>query len=69
MDRAALRQVLVLANEFKEGDEALGGTRDEAVRAEARAQLGRMRLEELWREPLVEDRMSEALLREHYRGG
>jgi hypothetical protein len=58
MDRAALRQLLVLANEHKEGDEALGGTRDAAVRAEARAQLGRLRLGELWREPIVEDEMS-----------
>jgi ethanolamine ammonia-lyase large subunit len=61
MDRTALQQVLVLANEWKEGDGALGGTRDDRVRAEARATLGALRLREIDRAELVEDSLSEAL--------
>ncbi len=69
MDRAALQQVLVLANEFKEGDLALGGTRDEAVRREARARLAGLRLADLDRVALVEDELSEALAAERRAAG
>lgn len=61
MDRAALQQVLVLSNELKEGDLALGGTRDDRVRSEARASLGALRLRAIDRAALVEDALSEAL--------
>jgi hypothetical protein len=41
MDPLQLRQICVLANEFKEGDLLVGGTRDAVVRREARrAQKG-----------------------------
>jgi ethanolamine ammonia-lyase large subunit len=58
---AELRRTFTLANEFKEGDGVLGGTRDEAVRASARAALGSMRLGALGARALVADDMSEAL--------
>src|SRR5688572_25114344 len=50
-----------LANEFKEGDLLVGGTRDESVRAAARASLGALRLGALDATALVEDGVSEAL--------
>src|SRR5688572_32135344 len=50
-----------LANEFKEGDLLVGGTRDESVRAAARASLGALRLGALAGTALVEDGVSEAL--------
>jgi ethanolamine ammonia-lyase large subunit len=59
--REELRRALALANEFKEGDLALGGTRDEAVRASARAALGALTLGELSAGAPVEDGVSEAL--------
>lgn len=69
MDRAALQQVLVLANELKEGDLALGGTRDEAVRRDARRKLAALRLGDLDRARLVEDSLSEALAAEQRAAG
>src|SRR3712207_7814823 len=60
-NREELRRAFVLANEFKEGDLALGGTRDGAVRAAARAALGAVTLGELQATALVEDGVSEAL--------
>lgn len=54
-------RTFALANEFKEGDLALGGTRDEASRASARAALGGVRLGELTATALVEDGVSLAL--------
>ena len=63
MDAAALRQTLVLANAFKEGDLLVGGTRDDAVRADARAALGAMRIGDIRRTTIVDDGVSEALAR------
>jgi ethanolamine ammonia-lyase large subunit len=60
-NRQELLRTFALANEFKEGDLALGGTRDEAVRASARAALGAVTLGELSATALVEDGVSEAL--------
>lgn len=56
-----LRQTFVLANEFKEGDLSVGGTRDAAVRGAARAALGALELGRLSAVALVEDGVSEAL--------
>jgi ethanolamine ammonia-lyase large subunit len=61
MDRQELLRAFVLANEFKEGDMLVGGTRDESVRAAARAALGAVNLGTLAKTPLVEDGVSEAL--------
>jgi ethanolamine ammonia-lyase large subunit len=59
--RQELRRTFALANEFKEGDLLVGGTRDESVRGAARAQLGALDLGSLSATPLVEDGVSEAL--------
>ncbi|HWS89538.1 MAG TPA: ethanolamine ammonia-lyase subunit EutB [Pyrinomonadaceae bacterium] len=60
-NRQELLRTLALANEFKEGDLGVGGTRDDAARASARAALGAVRLGELKAAALVEDGVSEAL--------
>lgn len=59
--RQELLRTFALANEFKEGDLGVGGTRDEALRASARAALGAVTLGELKATALVEDGVSEAL--------
>jgi ethanolamine ammonia-lyase large subunit len=58
-----LIQTFVLANEFKEGDLAVGGTMDARVRREARASLSALRLADLTQTLFVEDSLSEALAR------
>ncbi|OOO01321.1 MAG: Ethanolamine ammonia-lyase heavy chain [Chromatiales bacterium USCg_Taylor] len=63
MDRPTLQKLFVLANEFKEGDLPVGGTRDDAVRSEARRVLGAVKLQTLAATVLVEDAVSESLLR------
>jgi ethanolamine ammonia-lyase large subunit len=60
-NRQELLRTFALANEFKEGDLGVGGTRDEAVRASARSALGAVTLGELTATALVEDGVSEAL--------
>ncbi|HEV2861395.1 MAG TPA: ethanolamine ammonia-lyase subunit EutB [Pyrinomonadaceae bacterium] len=60
-DRQELLRTLVLANEFKEGDLLVGGTRDEYARAAARSALGAVTLGTLGGTALVEDGVSEAL--------
>jgi ethanolamine ammonia-lyase large subunit len=60
-NRKELLRTFALANEFKEGDLAVGGTRDVAVRASARAALGALELGRLTAVSLVEDGVSEAL--------
>ncbi|MGH8489987.1 MAG: ethanolamine ammonia-lyase subunit EutB, partial [Gammaproteobacteria bacterium] len=61
--RPTLQKLFVLANEFKEGDLPVGGTRDDAVRSEARRVLGAVKLRTLAATVLVEDAVSESLLR------
>jgi ethanolamine ammonia-lyase large subunit len=61
VERRELLRIFALANEFKEGDLAVGGTRDGASRESARAQLGALELGELTRAALVEDGVTEAL--------
>jgi ethanolamine ammonia-lyase large subunit len=58
---AELRRTFALANEFKEGDLLVGGTRDESARAAAREALGALKLGALDGTALVEDGVSEAL--------
>src|SRR5688572_28536323 len=63
MDAEHLRRLFVLANSFKDGDLLVGGTRDDALRADARRELLATPLAELHRTPLVEDGVSDALAR------
>lgn len=58
-----LSQIFVLANEFKEGDLNVGGTRDDRVRREAREALAALSLGEIARAEFVEDQVTEALHR------
>ncbi|MFL6256529.1 MAG: ethanolamine ammonia-lyase subunit EutB, partial [Pyrinomonadaceae bacterium] len=60
-NREELLRAFALANEFKEGDIGVGGTRDEAVRASARTALGAVELGRLTATSLVEDGVSAAL--------
>jgi ethanolamine ammonia-lyase large subunit len=63
MARDQLTQIFVLANEFKEGDLNVGGTRDEHVRREAREALANRSLGDIARADFVEDQVTEALHR------
>lgn len=63
MNQQELRQTFVLANEFKEGDLLVGGTRDERLRQEARRALSALRLGDITECMLVEDGVSDALAR------
>ena len=58
-----LTKTLALANEFKEGDLSVGGTRDEHVRKEAREALASLRLGDINNAVLVEDQVTETLHR------
>jgi ethanolamine ammonia-lyase large subunit len=63
MDAQQLRSLLVLANPFKEGDLAVGGTRDEQVRDDARQTLRATTLGTIDATALVDDDVSESLAR------
>lgn len=63
MNREELLHILVNANEFKEGDLLVGGTRDEEERNEARSMLASLQLREIGRTAPVDDLVSEALVR------
>jgi ethanolamine ammonia-lyase large subunit len=58
-----LRRTLVLANAFKEGDLAVGGTRDDAIRDDARRRLRATTLAEIDRTPLIDDGVTDTLTR------
>ena len=58
-----LRQVFVLANEFKEGDLKVGGTRDDHLRRQARDALSVLSLGDIARADFVDDQVTEALHR------
>ena len=58
-----LPKTFALANEFKEGDLLIGGTRDDQLRKEAREQLASLRIGEISKAALVEDQVTEALHR------
>jgi ethanolamine ammonia-lyase large subunit len=55
MDSRALRQIFTLANAFKEGDLAVGGTRDHRVREDARQALHAVTVGEIRRVAIVDD--------------
>jgi hypothetical protein len=67
MTDRALRQLLVLANAFTEGDLAVGGTGDEDVRAEARRALGVVTVGEIRRTVFVDDAVTTSLSRSRER--
>jgi ethanolamine ammonia-lyase large subunit len=56
-----LRRTFVLANELKEGDLLVGGTRDARVRREARRSLAALRLGEIAASAFVDDGVTDAL--------
>jgi ethanolamine ammonia-lyase large subunit len=56
-------QNFTLANEFKEGDLLVGGTRDAQTRKAARERLAALRIGEINRTVFVEDEVSETLMR------
>src|SRR5262249_44973480 len=61
MNRGEIIKTFTLANEFKEGDLALGGTRDDKERAEARRELSSMTAGQITRTLFVEDGITAAL--------
>jgi ethanolamine ammonia-lyase large subunit len=63
MNHQQLLQTFTLANEFKEGDLLVGGTRDEHMRKAARQSLAAMRIAEINKIAFVEDGVSEVLAR------
>src|SRR5215467_4199454 len=63
MARNQLSQTFTLANEFKEGDLNVGGTRDDHVRREAREALAALSLGAIAGADFVEDQVTEALHR------
>ena len=63
MNPGELRSAFILANEFKEGDLALGGTSDERLRAEARRAIAALRVGEIAPSAFVDNGVSEALAR------
>jgi len=67
MDARELRSCLALASAFKQGDLSVGGTEDDAVRAEARRALSAVTVKEIHRLTLVEDGVSAALERSRER--
>src|SRR5712691_9125866 len=56
-----LRRTFVLANELKEGDLLVGGTRDARVRREARRSVAALRLGEIAASAFVDDGVTDAL--------
>jgi hypothetical protein len=60
MNRAELVRTFVLANELKEGDLPLGGTRDDSIREEARRVIASFRVAELSSAAFVDDGVSAA---------
>jgi len=55
-DQSLYQQIIGAANDFKEGDQAIGvGARDEASRKNARALLANTRIRELYEHPLLVD--------------
>ncbi len=61
MNQQELLKLFALANEFKEGDLLVGGTKDEAVRKDARLVLSGLSIREISKISFVEDGVSEAL--------
>ncbi len=61
-DQTVYRQVVGAANDFKEGDRAIGvGAVDEATRKNARALLANTKIEDLQQHPLLEDGLQQLI--------
>ena len=63
MNAQQLKQLFACANEFKEGDLLVGGTRDDCERDTARQAIAGLKVGEIAQAVLVEDQVSEALAR------
>ena len=63
MDSQVLRRLFSLANPFKEGDLAVGGTTDDRLREDARRLLLTTTVGDIRRTVLVEDGVTAALER------
>src|SRR5262245_18345113 len=61
MDAGELRRCLALASAFKQGDLAVAGTEDDAVRAEARRALEEITVNEIQRTTFIDDGVTAAL--------
>src|SRR4051812_41042609 len=61
MDSRALREIFTLANAFKEGDLAVGGTRDDRVREDARQALRAITVGEIRQTAFIEDNVTSVL--------
>jgi len=61
MQSRELIELLTLANEFKEGDLVVGGTRDDQMRREARQALASVKLGDITSTRIIDDGVSEAL--------
>ncbi|WP_341486776.1 ethanolamine ammonia-lyase [Pararhizobium sp. A13] len=61
-DQTVYRQVVGAANDFKEGDRAIGvGAVDEATRKNARALLTNTKIKDLYQHPLLEDGLQQLI--------
>jgi ethanolamine ammonia-lyase large subunit len=63
MNPQQIKHLFVCANEFKEGDLLVGGTRDDRERDDARQRIAALKLAEINGTTLVEDQVSDALAR------
>lgn len=53
--------LLTLSNPFKEGDEQLGGTKDESIKEKARHELSSLTINQITHIVLIDDEVSSAL--------
>ncbi|HUE84850.1 MAG TPA: ethanolamine ammonia-lyase subunit EutB [Vicinamibacterales bacterium] len=67
MDGSRLRQLLALANPFKEGDLAVGGTTDDRLREDAQDELLAIEVGDIRRSVVVDDGVTAALERSRNR--
>lgn len=63
MNLNELTRLFALANEFKEGDLSVGGTRDDQLRAEACEELASLRIGDITNAVFVEDQITESIHR------
>ncbi len=63
MNSDRMKRLFAQANEFKEGDLAVGGTSDEAIRKDAKRELALMKIGDIARHVFIEDEITEAIHR------
>jgi len=63
MNLNELTKTFALANEFKEGDLSVGGTRNDQLRKEAREEVASLRIQQITNAVLVEDQVTDTLHR------